>query len=46
VMTKNGETKSLSTAPDLLKGFAKGQDVWVAIGKNPTSTPYAFAPAE
>jgi hypothetical protein len=46
VMTKDGETKSLSTAPDLLKGFAKGQDVWVAIDKSPASKPYAFAPIE
>jgi hypothetical protein len=42
VMTKDGETKSLSTAPDLLKGLAKGQDLWVAIDKTPLSTPYAL----
>jgi hypothetical protein len=44
VMTKDGETKSLSTAPFMLRDFAKGQDLWVAIDKSPKSTPYALTP--
>jgi hypothetical protein len=44
VMTKEGETKSLSAAPFMLKNFAKGQDLWVAIDKSPKSTPYALTP--